>query len=58
MVDTKLGWFQGPFLCIFGSFLKVQVQSGDTFLGAEISKKNWGMPDIPDIFGVTSRCWA
>ena len=21
-------------------------------------KKKWGMPDIQDIFGVTSRCWA
>ena len=36
MVDTKLDWFKGSFICILGSFLKVQVQNGDTFSGAKI----------------------
>ena len=36
-VITKLDWFQGSFLCILGSFLKVNLQNGDNFGVAKIS---------------------
>ena len=52
-VITKLDWFQGSFLCILGSLLKVNVQNGDILGVAKISNKFWGMPDIPDIFLLT-----
>ena len=38
------------FLCILGSFLKVQVQNGNTFGVAKISNIFWCMSDIPDTF--------
>ena len=30
---TKLDWFKRSFLCILGSFLKVNEQNGDVFWG-------------------------
>ena len=40
---------QLPFLCIFGSFLKVKVQNGDMFSGCLIFLIVLGVLDIPDI---------
>ena len=39
-------------------FFKVKVQIWTNVLGSLNSKYFWGMPDIPYIFGVKSRCWA
>ena len=36
--------------------LEVNVQNWDISGVAKISNIFWGMPDIPDIFGVSSRC--
>ena len=41
-VITKLGYIKGSFLCILGSFLKVNVQNGGYFWVAKISNIFWG----------------
>ena len=44
---------KGSFLCILGSFLKVNVQHGDIFLGLQRIQIFFGVldfPDFPDFF--------
>ena len=48
-VITKLDYISGLFLCILGSFLKVIVQNGDTFLGCQNFKYFFGVLEISDI---------
>ena len=56
-VDIFLGssqnWtsFYGLFLCILGSFLKVNMQNRDIFLGCKNFKYFFGVLEISDIFG-------
>ena len=47
----------GSFVSIWG-FLRSSYRFGQMFLGSLNSKYFWGMPDIPYILGVKSRCWA
>ena len=49
---------EGLFLYILGSFLKVNVQNRNILGVAKISNIFFGMPDIPDIILVNSRCWV
>ena len=54
-VDIFLGLSQnwtikGSFLCILGSFLKVNVQNGGHFLGLLKFQIFFGLLEIPDIF--------
>ena len=48
---------RGFFLCILGSFLKVNIQNLDIFLGCKNFKYFLGALEISDIFwGVKGRC--
>ena len=42
----------------FGAFYKVNVQIWKMFLGSLKFEYVLGMPDIPYILGVKSRCWV
>ena len=44
--------FYGSFLCILGSFLKVNVQNGGYFFGLLKFQIFFGVLEIPDILGV------
>ena len=51
--------FKGFFLCILGSFLKVNIQNLDIFGGCKNFKYFWGALEISDNFwGVKGRCWV
>ena len=50
-VITKLDYILGSFLCILGSFLKVNVQNEGHFLGCLNFKYFFEVLEIPDIFG-------
>ena len=43
---------------ILGSFFTVNVQKGDSLWELLPFQIIWGMPDIPDCFGVNGRCWV
>ena len=57
-VITKLDYILGSFLCILGSFLKVNVQNGGYFLVAKISNIFLGCLKFLIFSGVNGRCWA
>ena len=49
-VIPKLDLFQGLFLCILESFLKVKIQNRDIVLGCKNFKYYFGVLEISDIF--------